>query len=63
MTAHDHRSYVDGCYRCELGRDEVTDPVTRQQVLDACAEVMSPPIGRAVTRIVNTTTNTKENTP
>lgn len=23
MTAHDHREYVEGCYRCDLGRDEV----------------------------------------
>lgn len=23
MTAHDHRTYVEGCYRCELSRDEV----------------------------------------
>lgn len=25
MTAHDHRVYVEGCYRCELSLDEV-DP-------------------------------------
>lgn len=25
MTAHDHRIYVLGCYRCELGRDEAHD--------------------------------------
>lgn len=23
MTPHTHREYVEGCYRCELGRDEV----------------------------------------
>ena len=22
MTAHLHSSYVEGCYRCELGKDE-----------------------------------------
>lgn len=22
MTAHDHREYVEGCFRCEIGRDE-----------------------------------------
>lgn len=25
MTAHDHRVYVPGCHRCELGRDEYED--------------------------------------
>ena len=25
MSAHDHRTYVEGCYRCELSRDEL-DP-------------------------------------
>lgn len=23
MTAHDHKTLVDGCYRCDLNRDEV----------------------------------------
>ena len=23
MTAHDHRTYVDGCFRCDLSADEV----------------------------------------
>lgn len=23
MTPHDHTTHVPGCYRCELGRDEV----------------------------------------
>jgi hypothetical protein len=22
MTPHDHRQFVPGCFRCELGRDE-----------------------------------------
>lgn len=25
MTQHDHREYVEGCYRCELSRDEELD--------------------------------------
>lgn len=25
MTPHDHRTFVPGCYRCELGRDEAHD--------------------------------------
>lgn len=23
MVAHDHTEYIDGCFRCELSRDEV----------------------------------------
>lgn len=26
MTPHLHRSYVAGCYRCDLNRDEVEHP-------------------------------------
>jgi hypothetical protein len=26
MTAHDHSTYQDWCYRCELGRDEAQVP-------------------------------------
>lgn len=26
MTAHDHRTLVPGCYRCELDKDEATRP-------------------------------------
>lgn len=33
MTAHLHAEYVDGCYRCELSRDEI-DP------LDAAIEAI-----------------------
>ena len=25
MSAHDHREYVPGCYRCELSRDEAVE--------------------------------------
>lgn len=25
MSAHDHRAYVEGCFRCEISRDEL-DP-------------------------------------
>lgn len=24
MTAHDHPTFVSGCYRCDLSRDEVS---------------------------------------
>lgn len=24
MTAHNHSTFVEGCYRCELSKDEVT---------------------------------------
>jgi hypothetical protein len=34
VTAHDHRTYVDGCYRCELSRDEVAD-ATPEDVIAA----------------------------
>jgi hypothetical protein len=27
MTPHDHREYVDGCYRCELSREVVADAI------------------------------------
>ena len=26
MTAHNHRTIVPGCYRCELGQDEARVP-------------------------------------
>lgn len=26
MTAHDHAVFVDGCYRCDLSRDEMRLP-------------------------------------
>lgn len=26
MTPHDHSTFVEGCYRCELSRDEVAAP-------------------------------------
>lgn len=25
MSAHDHREFVEGCFRCDLSRDEVTE--------------------------------------
>jgi hypothetical protein len=27
VTPHDHRTFVPGCYRCELSRDEAADPL------------------------------------
>jgi hypothetical protein len=27
VTPHDHQQYVEGCYRCELGRDEAESAV------------------------------------
>lgn len=32
MTPHNHREYVPGCYRCELGRDEARDAETDRDV-------------------------------
>jgi hypothetical protein len=28
LTPHDHRTHVEGCFRCELGRNEATDGLT-----------------------------------
>lgn len=28
MTAHLHTKYVEGCYRCELNKDEAVDAAT-----------------------------------
>lgn len=28
MVPHDHREYVEGCFRCELSRDEVDVPTS-----------------------------------
>lgn len=33
---HDHREYVDGCFRCELGRDEV-ESIRRDEEAEARA--------------------------
>ncbi|PTL55738.1 hypothetical protein [Paraconexibacter algicola] len=38
MTAHDHRTFVPGCYRCELGRDEAMDALVAERD-EALAEV------------------------
>lgn len=27
MSTHRHTEFVDGCYRCELSRDEMTEPI------------------------------------
>lgn len=33
MTQHDHREFVPGCYRCDLGRDEVEAAERRDREL------------------------------
>ena len=33
MNAHDHRTYVDGCFRCDLSREEASTP--RMHIHDA----------------------------
>lgn len=42
MTPHLHRDYVEGCFRCELSRDEVT-AVTDEQFDELLAELDRPP--------------------
>lgn len=32
MTPHEHRTFVEGCYRCELGRDEARDAASIEDV-------------------------------
>lgn len=31
MTPHDHATFVPGCYRCELGRDEVMSGLAEER--------------------------------
>lgn len=31
MTPHTHRVYVDGCYRCELNKDEAADALADEK--------------------------------
>jgi hypothetical protein len=31
MTAHAHSHYVEGCYRCDLSRDEATAKAPQKQ--------------------------------
>lgn len=39
MTAHTHRVYVDGCFRCELSKDEAEDARQEQAAdLDTAAD-------------------------
>lgn len=40
MTQHDHRTFVEGCYRCDLSRDEV-EQVDLDE-LEALAKVATP---------------------
>lgn len=39
MTAHDHRQFVEGCYRCDLNRDEIGIRPTR--LTDEVREIIS----------------------
>jgi hypothetical protein len=39
MTAHDHLAFVEGCFRCDLSRDETRPPVDRGTV-EAAARVI-----------------------
>lgn len=40
MTAHNHTQFVEGCYRCDLSRDEVTEYTpTTEEVRDALMAV------------------------
>lgn len=35
MTQHDHHDFVEGCYRCDLSRDEVSEYTpTTEEVID-----------------------------
>ena len=35
MTAHLHSTFVEGCYRCDLSRDEVPPTWTGDEIIDA----------------------------
>lgn len=35
MTAHDHTTYVPGCFRCELSRDEAQDAAVEPDIVPA----------------------------
>jgi hypothetical protein len=45
MTAHDHRAFVEGCYRCELSRDEGGDgsPQLDLDAIEACVSAGGTP--------------------
>ena len=38
MSDHTHTQYVEGCYRCDLGRDEVGSIVTDEMIEKAARE-------------------------
>jgi|GEM_PF-2370472 len=42
MTQHDHREFVEGCYRCDLSRDEVSEytPTIEENRRDALMRVI-----------------------
>lgn len=35
MTAHLHPTFVDGCFRCDLGRDEEAAAIAQQEADEA----------------------------
>ena len=44
MTAHTHSAVVPGCFRCELGADEVRNPWAWQDVAEFIASEVSVPV-------------------
>lgn len=44
MTAHLHTEHVEGCYRCELSKDEMTasDPLSLRDVIDKAVTDQDP---------------------
>jgi hypothetical protein len=52
MTAHLHETYVEGCYRCDIGRDEeevdwMADPtllLDGQRCVDCAGTLIAEPV-------------------
>lgn len=40
-VAHDHRQFVSGCFRCDLGREEAERLVSERQALFNAATVIA----------------------
>ena len=40
MSDHTHTQYVEGCFRCDLSRDEVGITVTDEMIEQGAAEVL-----------------------
>lgn len=45
MTAHDHRTVVAGCYRCELSSDETREAVREDLIEEAAQETFKSIMG------------------